>query len=273
MNELTLKTVEATLQTIKPEYRVMLKNIDEKLPIASEVSKSFYKSHSQYMGVTVDITSLTPIRSIKHTLAEIDNTRMAMEESHIKMQKTQVKLKKKYRKLENCDDEFERELIQISIIANEKGLQNSQNYFEGAIRKLNSFLTQYENLLAYHKIDHVTEEMYEIEEARYHVMTVFKQGLCAARTRSGVTDEGNHIYAFDIGINGATFQQEIFNYLKVENEIISKGSQPTQEMTMKWLEACADKFAENGKAWATRRGFKILDKSSLTTTKKLQAAE
>jgi hypothetical protein len=39
------------------------------------------------MGVMLDVTAITPIRSVKHTLAELDKTRMALEEAHLKMMK------------------------------------------------------------------------------------------------------------------------------------------------------------------------------------------
>jgi len=46
--------------------------------------------------------------------------------------------------------------------------------------------------------------------------------------------------------------------------LISKGVAPTHEMTMKWLEACADKWEKDPETFAQRRGFSVFDKSSLT---------
>ena len=115
-------------------------------------------------------------------------------------------------------------------------------------------------------VKEVTEEMYEREENRYHIMTAMKQALSAARTKGGLIDEGNHIYLFDLGVNGASAQREVFNYLKMENELINNGSEPTHEMSMRWLEKCADKFEDNPNTFAERRGFKLLDKQSLTNT-------
>ena len=39
------------------------------------------------MTVTLDITDLTPIRSIKHTLASIERTKSALAEAQINMKK------------------------------------------------------------------------------------------------------------------------------------------------------------------------------------------
>lgn len=38
----------------------------------------------------------------------------------------------------------------------------------------------------------------------------------------------------------------------------------------RWLEACADKFADDPKKFTERRGFTILDKQSLTNTPQLE---
>ena len=94
-------------------------------------------------------------------------------------------------------------------------------------------------------------------------MTAMKQALCAARTRGGIIDEGNHIYLFDMGINGTVAQAEMLSYLQLEQEMISRGEEPTHELTMQWLEACADKFADCGVKFAELRGFIPLDKKSL----------
>ena len=94
-------------------------------------------------------------------------------------------------------------------------------------------------------------------------MTALKQALNSARPRGGVIDEGNSIYLFDIGVNVSHAQAEIFNYLKIENEMITNGQAPSHEMTVEWLEKCADKFEECSIKFAESRGFKPLDEKSL----------
>ena len=115
--------------------------------------------------------------------------------------------------------------------------------------------------------------MYEREENRYHIMTAMKQALSSARPRGGIIDEGNMIYIFDLGISGAQAQAEIFAYLQTENQLMKKGKAPTHEMTMRWLEACADKWEKDPQKFAERRGFTLLDKQSLTNTKKLASSK
>ena len=252
---------------VKKEYKNMLENITNTLPAIKQTSSNFYKSHSQFMGVMLDVTAITPVRSVKHTLAEIDKTRMALEEAHIKMRKKEIELREKEHKLKSDIDmtEFEKEMLEIEILEIKVNMNNIQNSITGAIRKMSFFTNQYKSILKKMGKEDITEEEYEKEESRYHVMTCLKQGLNAARARGGVIDEGNLIYLFDMGINSAQAQAEIYAYLKMENDMMDKGQAPTHEMTMQWLEACADKVQGDAEKFAERRGFTLYDEKSLNT--------
>jgi len=252
---------------VKKEYKVMLENINKTLPAIKQSSSNFYKSHSQFMGVMLDVTAITPIRSVKHTLAELDKTRMALEEAHLKMRKKDIELRKKEHKLKTDLEmtEFEKELLETEILEIKVNMSNIQNSITGAIRKMNFFTNQYKSILKKLGKEDITEEEYEKEESNYHVMTCMKQALNAARARGGVIDEGNLIYLFDMGINSAQAQAEIYAYLKMENDMMAQGKAPTHEMTMQWLEACAAKFSKDAEAFAERRGFKLYDEESLNT--------
>ena len=252
---------------VKKEYKQMLANIRNTLPAIKQTSSNFYKSHSQFMGVMLDVTAITPIRSVKHTLAEIDKTRMALEEAHLKMMKKDIELRQKQKELNKAEykDELERELLETEILEIKVNMSNIQNSITGAIRKMSFFTNQYKSILKKIGKKDITEEEYEKEEARYHVMTCLKQALNAARARGGVIDEGNLIYLFDMGINSAQAQAEIYAYLRMENKMMDEGKAPTHEMTMQWLEACADKFQNDSVKFAERRGFKLYDEESLNT--------
>ncbi len=263
-NDLILSNMSTALAVQKPEYNVMLKNIQDRMPAVVKDTSNFHKSHSQFMQVTLDVTAITPVRSIKHTLAEIDRTRAALQEAYINMRKKQVELKRKQAELEKATDEFDREMLEIEILELNSHLEGTQNHVNGALRKMNFMVNQHKQLLEKVGKNEITEEDYEREESRYHIMTCMKQALNAARSRNGMIDEGNLIYLFDLGINAAQAQAEVFAYLNMENQLISKGVAPTHEMTMKWLEACADKWEKDPETFAQRRGFSVFDKSSLT---------
>lgn len=274
-NDLIIGNINTALAVKKPEYNLMLKNIQDRMPAVVRDTSNFHKSHSQFMSVTLDVTAITPIRSIKHTLAEIDRTRSALQEAYIGLRKKQNELRKKERDLAQAEDPLDRELLEIEILEINSHIEGTQNHVNGAIRKMNFFVNQHKQLLEKVGKEEITEEDYEREEARYHIMTCMKQALSAARSRNGMIDEGNLIYLFDLGINAAQAQAEMFAYLSMENQLISEGKAPTHEMTMRWLEACADKWAEDPAKFAARRGFSVFDHTSLTNVPQItqEAAE
>ena len=260
--EIALVEVSQEL-AIAPEYKGMIQHINNKLPAIRRDSENFYKSASQFKGVTLDVTDLTPMGSLKHILAVLDRTRMALEEAHISLRRKQIELKKKTEEHDVETDSHNKDLLWVDIVELNTQMNNIENSIKGALRKMSFFTTQYEAIMAKLGKDEITEEDYERNESRHHVMTAMKQALNAARTRSGIIDEGNHIYLFDMGINGAVAQAEILAYLQAEQEMLANGQEPTHELTMKWLEACADKFADCGAKFAELRGFVPLDKKSL----------
>jgi hypothetical protein len=270
--DLIIQDIKNTLPVAKPEYNLMLKNIQDRMPAVVRDTSNFHKSHSQFMQVTLDVTAITPIRSIKHTLAEIDRTRAALQEAYINVRKKQVELKKKERDLMNAADPLDREMLEVEVLELQTQLEGTQNHVNGALRKMNFMVNQHAQLLEKVGKNEITEEDYELEESRYHIMTCMKQALNAARSRNGMIDEGNLIYLFDLGINAAQAQAEVYAYLNAENQLISNGQAPTHEMTMRWLEACADKWADDPAKFAARRGFSVFDRSSLTNSPTLEAA-
>lgn len=269
-NDLVIGNISTALVSQKPEYNIMLQNINSKMPAVMRDTSNFHKSHSQFMQVTLDITAITPIRSIKHTLAEIDRTRMALQEAYINLRKKQVEIKRKEHQLTETADPFDQELLEIEIMELQSHMENAQNAVNGALRKVNFLVNQHENLLAKIGRTEITEEDYEREEARYHIMTCMKQALNAARARGGVIDEGNLIYLFDLGISAAQAQAEVFAYLEMEKKILEAGRAPTHDMTVKWLEACADKWQQDPVNFAANRGFMTFDRTSLTNTPQLE---
>ena len=263
-------TLNEALPTAAPEYKSMLTNIAEKMPAVTQATSNFHKSHSQFMGVTLDVTAITPIRSIKHTLAEIDKTRSALQEAYIGLRKKENKLKKREAELKVCKDDLDRELLEIKILELQGHLEGTRNAVQGAVRKMNFFTNQYDNLMKKIGKTELTEEDYELEEARYHIMTCMKQALNSARPRQGIIDEGNMIYLFDLGINAAQAQLEVMSYLNWENELVQQGKAPEHEHTVQWLEGCADKWAGCPAAFAKSRGFDVYDPTSLANTPQIE---
>ena len=262
MSEIALNKV-SEIMSFSPDYVDMVDHIKSSMPAIQQTTENFYKSSSQFKSVTLDVTDLTTMSSIRHCLAVIDQTKQALEKAHIELRKNDVKIKKKQQELSNATDDLDKELLDVEINEIVTTSENIKNSVKGAVRKLSFFVTQYNALMEKLDKKELTEEDIEREENKYHIMTAMKQALIAARSRGGTIDEGNHIYLFDMGINGAVAQKEISNYLAVEQEILNKGLEPTHSMTIKWLENCAEKFVDSGIYFAMSRGFVPLDDRSL----------
>jgi hypothetical protein len=245
------------------EYLNMVKNIQTTLPLANVSASNFYKTHSQFHNGFLDINEITPINSLKHILARIERKKAALSEAYFKRKKSQIEIRQKQKKLESLTDEFERELLQLEVDELICGITEGDNYIKGAIRELSYLMTQYKNVTEKIGKEYITEEDYEKDEIRYHIMTAFKQALISSRPRNGIVDEGNTIYFFDLGINAAAAQSQIFKYLQKENELLQKGEYPSHEMTLDWLEECANLFQDSVFKYAQRKGFVVLDQKSL----------
>lgn len=261
MSELILKDISNSIEA-SSQYVSMLENISNSLDDVRIDSENFYKSSSQFKNATLDVSNLTPMDSLRHTLAVISNTRMALEEASINLKRQQIEKKYKIVELENAEGK-EKELLEIDIEEIEIGISNSEDYVRGAIRKLSFMINQYKSLLEHMGIEHITEEDFEKNEKKNHIMVAFNQALCAARSRGGIIDEGNHIYLSQLGINGAQAQAEIFGLLQTEEELIKNGQEPSQIMVMRWLEALADKYVGLADELAEYRGLKTIDHQSL----------
>jgi len=249
MSELeTIHTYDLT------RYDNMMSRVQEVMPRVMESSESFGKSSSQLKTVTLDITDLTDVGAAKHILASINRTRQALKESEIAVRRKRLDLTRKEAAIETATG-FDVDEILIDITELESQLEDTMSAQRGAVRKLAYLIEQYDSICQRLGVDVITEEMYEADQAKYHVMRAFSQGLAAARARGGVIDEGNFIYFQDLGVNGAAAQREVTAYFAAEQEMLNNMQVPTFEMQKNWLEAVGEKFAGEVSRYASSRGF------------------
>ena len=240
------------------QYQPVLDKIQTILPLANIDTENFNKSSSQFKVATLDVADLTPINSAKHLLAVIQKTRQALEEANINLRRKKLELQNKERELMSAqNDEAESLLIDIDELRMQ--IFNLEASGRGAVRRLANALDQYESILKALGKDHLTELDYEKDQARYHIMTAFNQALTAARSRGGLIDEGNHIYLFQLGINGAVAQQEVTALLEAEQEALNNGMTPTHEGVVMWLNLVADRFEKNPELYASKRNMQTLN--------------
>ena len=106
------------------------------MPAIQNDSMNFYKPDSQLKNVTLDITEITPIATLKHILAIIEKIKLALQEAHFDYRKKQIELTDKNVELQEAIGS-KKELLAIEIEEIEMKIGNSKNYTSGAIRKLN----------------------------------------------------------------------------------------------------------------------------------------
>lgn len=250
--------------TLPEQYQAMISSISQRLTSIDDSSQAFYKSDSQVKMVTLDINDLTDVGAAKHILARIERKRAALKESEIGLRRKRIDLAEKQQHLSGASG-FDAQRLEVDILELASQIEDTTKYQAGAVREVRHLVEQYEAICERLGVDIITEDMYEADQARYHVIRAFSQALAAARSRQGLIDEGNFIYLQDLGINGAAAQRELIAYLEAEQQMLNEGKVPTFEMQHTWLLAVGEKFAGEVARYAEYRGLKPLTKEALAT--------
>jgi hypothetical protein len=253
------------LTEIKPnlptQYQAMLESVSGFFPAIAKATRNFNKSQSQFMNNMLTLSQPTELRSLRQILAEVNKSKMALDEAYFNIRKKQVQIKQKKRF--RASDDLEREMLDIEIAELENQISNTMGYVEGAIRKISAYMAQYQSILKALGKEEITEEDFEKDEERYHIMKAFEQGLCAARSHGGIIDEGNHIYFYQIGISGTAAQVEVSALLSQEGQMVVDGKMPGHEIVWKWLHDLADKYAGCAKTFMETKHMQLTDENSL----------
>ncbi len=244
-----------TLIDDMPEHGAMIERVNESMEAVQESTSLFFKAQSQFMDNMLTVSHPTPLRNIRQILAHMQRTHEAIRDLHIKIMRTEANLKLKIRDMESESDELKRDVIRVDIAELNLTMEASKGYLSGAIRQLTNYTEQYDAIRAHHNITKFTEEDFENEEERYHIMTAFTQAVNSARPRGGIVDEGNMIYFSQIGINGAHAQYEISRYLGEEAGLLKQGKAPTHKMFRMFIEEMAEHFAGCSKEYAQHKGM------------------
>lgn len=260
--DLTVTTLQNHGAELSPQYATMLDEIRSGFPAIVRATKNFNKTQSQFMDDMLTVSHPTELRNARQILAEINKSKMALDEAYFGIAKKRIEIKRKSLALRESTD-LDTELLQVEIDELESQIQNTMGYVEGAVRKIRAYMTQYNHLLKALGKEEFTEADFEQDEERYHIMKMFEQALCAARSHGGMVDEGNQIYAHQIGINGTVMLYEVRQYIEIEEKLIHEGKTPLHEMTLKWLAVMARKYAGSAKRYAELKGMTLLDEGAL----------
>lgn len=252
------------------QHRGMIDRISQHLPAIDKATAQHNKARTQFQLHSIDmagpVAGPTKLRNARRLLAEIEQTRAALEESHYKIQKLEIRAKMFRNKAEVEYSGAKCDLFLVSAEELESQVQRGQRAMQGAVRKLAAFVEQYKHIeqLILQELgkDEITEEDFEADEERFHIMKAFEQALCASRSMGQPQiDHGNYIYLHDIGINGLLARQDLAIYW--EDEVAAykhRNLSPRQmhKMEMDWLEAMATKYKGCATDYAERKGLKTI---------------
>lgn len=243
-----------------PQLRPMLSRIAEKGAEITAAIGHFGKTQSQFMDNFLTLGFPSPSRNLHQCLAQMEQIRQAMRDTHFKIRKTDIEIRKKeieLKELQNDkwvelqssdgDNVFKAQfdLLNVEIEEIKTQREASKTYLAGAVRRYTNYLNQYEQIrkgMGLEDGEPITEEKFEAYEEEYHIKRAFEQALHAARSHGGVIDEGNHIYLFQIGINGSQAQREVFLYLNMEGKAIDADVPMDHRSQLEFLDRMANKF-------------------------------
>ena len=223
-------------------YEPMIKHLSTALKKTDKTSENFYKTQSNFMDNNLTVTQLTPIRSIRQILAEINKSKSALQEAFFKNALKMNDIKKHQRSLKEAKDELVVEELQIKVCQLQNELARTDDYVKGAIRKITNYTQQYESILKDLGVKDISELEFEQEEEKYHIKRSFQQALSAARANRGIVDTGNLEYFTQIGVNASVAQRMISNYLQLEQKLMDDDKEPTHKMELNFLEEMGEKF-------------------------------
>ena len=266
IKNLTIKHVDSAIEKY-PKLKSMVADINERMPEIHSATMNFCKRQSQFMDNMLTLHHPTPLRNIRQILSEIERTMGGLREAYFDCERKKLERRSTLKRMKFTKEHESNASLKLDILEIDMSIAESEKYQAGAVRKVTNYLAQLDrlkkSLMDSHGVSEWSEVDFEKEEERYHVMTAFSQALTAARSKGGVIDEGNHIYFFQIGINGAVAQFEIVQYLGLEGKEIKDGRIPTHGMTLQFLDAMALKFAGCSIEYADRKNLNLTTKEAL----------
>lgn len=169
--------------------------------------------------------------------------------------KRNLKLKKRFEELKFLIPKLKIELEEV-----QSGLADSRVYIEGALRTIAQHQRAYDSILKAHNLEGWTEEDYENEEARYHVMTAFAQSMEDVYSRGGIIDKGDLIYMRQIGIHPAIATKELRTHMALMDSKMSDDSRVNaiedhSDDMIKFLSEMADKYSHAAKKMLKFKGL------------------
>ncbi len=256
------------------DYQLMLDIITESEGAITSASTNYGKSHSQFQYSLLDcsgpIAGPTKIRNQRQVLAVIERTKDALDDALLSIRETEIR-KKKLEEENIAEEPYNDDLQQLEIKKLELQERRIKKAILGAVRKLTTYVMYFRELdcqirkeLKKGPEDPITEEDFERDEERFHIMKAFQQGLQAARSH-GRIDHGNMIYMDDIGISGTMAQLDVRQFLEIESKAIAdnKSVHEIYNLEYQWLQSMSEKYKGCSKNLSEIKGIPLMVSEAL----------
>lgn len=253
--------------SIPKQYHGMIELINTKIGQLGETSNNFYKTQSQFMDNVLTVAQLTPIRSLRQILSEIERIQAALTEAHFKRKKINLEIEARVNTQVEALTAVQNKLRLIEIEELRAGIESSNKYIAASIRRLTAYIEQFESIAKKFNCLNFTEADFEKQEEEYHIKTAFSQAITAARARDGLVDEGNHIYFMQLGISGHDAQRDITDLFKKE---LSSNTDPKSnyKLIIDFLETSYQKYKGQAYNHMEYRGLSPISKTALLSMEK-----
>lgn len=229
---------------------------------ATEINDKVYnlsKGTSQVSRKLQSMSMLFPAtatyRVIAQVMAQIEKKQSALKENYFKMRENIIELKKLQHELEESDNEFDKQLLEIKIEKLNIGIADSMSYYEAALKEIGFLTEMYEEIKQNKNIpDEWDEKDYEEHDIVANVMGAFRNGYRDV-FQSGRLGMGTMEYFEQYGISLEEALHEIRQYIAQCDAMKQNGQIPDFNHMMGWLKLMGAKYRDNYKKMAKEIGF------------------
>ena len=224
------------------------------------------RSRSQWMLKHLTCSQADGWMRLRQVSAEMAKKRMAYNEAKFGYLEKLVKTKIKRKKLEETEDELQKELLEVQIAKNEVQSAEVLIKVEGALKEIETLATMHDQLKEI--LGEVNEEEYEMAQVKSHIKRALMQATREVR-ESGTIKCGNQEYLEQIGVCVTSARKAINEYLAQE---LSTNIGNTS-LLHSFLDRFADDYAGVAKQQADWLGFDQGADMKLTYTPRLGEAD
>lgn len=217
----------------------LVNKINNFLPEVNEKLQIFGRQNSHTTLSLMTLTMLngqSPYRMLRQVLAEIEKRQLALSESQVTYAETLEKIKQ----LDSADDYVsvcKRKNYEVTVVS-------LTNKIQGALKDIGTLVDAYNLIKEKNNIVDWDENIFEQEEARFHVRRGFE--LAYRNLIQGSSLQPSTIeYLQQYGVHPQVAAAEVSGYIIYISEKIKKKELPDSTNLEDFLDQMADKYTDN----------------------------